>query len=1377
MGKGEGKVNMSIFDSPNVGSPSVDLADEFAPQRLLFASMVIIISGGIFYHYFRDTILPYTVVVFLFGIVLGLFSTLPGFDVFQSVFKNFTDLPPRMLFMVFLPVLIFEGSYGIRTHVLQRVIPSAALLAGPGLIINTALIGASLKFMVADGINWYAAFLLGSVLSATDPVAVVCLLKSLGVDASLTALIDAEAIMNDGTAIIAYVLLYPAAVSGSWVTSSAELIVSIFQLVVGAVFLGLAFGVLFHRMLRACEGDGIVFAVLSVALPFVAYFTADVVCDTSGVLTLFFAGTYLSRVYPSHFPGKSHAVLQVTYEFWVQALNTMLFCMVGIIVSRDAVASASLWTVFLQLYMHVASSVCRFLMLVILWPIMNLHPTYKLRWQHIVIAAHGGLKGGVATILTLVIVTSGGLSKEVSTLFLQINLGVVMLSLMTNATTAKNVVQMLKLQARPRHNLVHMALGMRRLQAHVDDALHNTYTMPAYRRAHFPRVHRLATSIQNPYDEVLPVEESDIECFKNLMMRMAKSEIWNLRDSGRLGEDATCVLTKALHARLENTLLDVSAFFDSGLKYPAWIGYTASVSACVGDLLHEHVLEWRFQHDLTTFETLLGFTFILDALERIIPDIATSDEILTFGNEYVAYQRKKIENAVDKMNAEHPAMMASVITQFAATRVLNAAAHAAHDELDAGFSQRDTAALSDSVHAVQHEIHHLPIDGAGITAKCVLPMSPLAEGCSEETLARLDRECKIAHAHADECVKLHRKDVMLILVGSAASTRSLRDLSKATQSIDILVVGCEAGTQCHLSQTVVNDDIIALSELTYGILPGAVVEELMKLDVDFARNVRSAGASRIAWNACRGLMRDALMPRFSKTDAHAACCAGSIIEVGTEDGDAALRSVSNRTVVFLAGSDASGTIRADTTVPFHVPRCAVFQWSRGTLLYVVDFSMAKGAAVDVRKRDDASSSSSSSDADEVEANKQSSLSTKLDAVAVAIDTAGQYPGDAAANAGAVVEAESNDNKATSVEMTEKRRPRSYSITNKHSASPRTGGLGLTYAPGSSSSLIPFVTTGQLQLLLSLERLQFLTKNYASQRLDSEKRQFLEAEVTHTLGQLVTACGALFPAEAGIYRIAIRMCEPASGGAGGSDDGGVVNSGVLRASRWFRPASAAALDELAAGTAGTLPSRKSLRHVVGAALTKHKEDQSALRGKIVGHSRAASAVTLGSNAAASSCSASAVSADAAAGLVSLTREQVQILHNQIEEHEAFLGFVSSFVTGHTSRLVNKKRTTAAAASSASASAAVGEDTLSSAVALAGSYSGTFELLPDMLDDAPSSVSLHRFIRTARAFLNQHCLADRAASELVQKCLGREVVQSLSTASTAMNFWHSCAAGTE
>jgi NhaP-type Na+/H+ or K+/H+ antiporter len=104
-------------------------------------------------------------------------------------------------------VLIFESGFNCDWYIFRRSLVNIVVLAGPGVLLGAVLLGTALKLAYSDlDMNWPEAFTLGSVLSATDPVAVVALLKELGASVRFNTLVEGESLLNDGTAMVFYLV-------------------------------------------------------------------------------------------------------------------------------------------------------------------------------------------------------------------------------------------------------------------------------------------------------------------------------------------------------------------------------------------------------------------------------------------------------------------------------------------------------------------------------------------------------------------------------------------------------------------------------------------------------------------------------------------------------------------------------------------------------------------------------------------------------------------------------------------------------------------------------------------------------------------------------------------------------------------------------------------------------------------------------------------------------------------------------------------------------------------------------------------------------------------------------------------------------------------
>nr|XP_016446545.1 PREDICTED: sodium/hydrogen exchanger 8-like [Nicotiana tabacum] len=251
----------------------------------------------------RRTFIPYTVVLLIIGTALGSLEFGSNYPLGKlgNGIRICADIDADLLLAVFLPILIFEGAFSMEVHQIKKCMAQMLLLAGPGVLISTVLIGAAVKLAFPYDWNWKTSLLLGAILSATDPVAVVALLKDLGASKKLSTIVEGESMMNDGAAIVVYQLFYRMVLGKSfgWVAVLEYLA----QGSLGAVIIGLVFGMASLFWLRFVYNDTLIDFSLALTVSYIAYYTAQEQAEASGILTLVALGMVFAMSKDTHTAG------------------------------------------------------------------------------------------------------------------------------------------------------------------------------------------------------------------------------------------------------------------------------------------------------------------------------------------------------------------------------------------------------------------------------------------------------------------------------------------------------------------------------------------------------------------------------------------------------------------------------------------------------------------------------------------------------------------------------------------------------------------------------------------------------------------------------------------------------------------------------------------------------------------------------------------------------------------------------------------------------------------------------------------------------------------------------------------------------------------
>jgi CPA1 family monovalent cation:H+ antiporter len=338
--------------------------------------------------------IPFTVALVLVGMGLSwLAGQYPG----TLAIVHHLDISHDLILFVFLPTLIFESTLNLDARLLRHNLAPILLLAIPGLLISSAVIG----FIVASftPMPLTIALLLGAILSATDPVAVVAMFKALGAPKRLTVLVEGESLFNDATALVLAGIITGILTAGA--TPDNVVLHSIYEfllLFVGGLVFGLLLGYITVLILGRVESNALVEITLTTTLAYLSFLLAEVWLHVSGVMATVGAGLILGGW---GWIKVSTSVRIFMKHFWEQLAfiaNALIFLMVGITVVPSAVwhsADILIWVV-------VAMLVARLAVVFGLMPLVGRLPgSQPISMVYQTIIYWGGLRGAIALAIVL----------------------------------------------------------------------------------------------------------------------------------------------------------------------------------------------------------------------------------------------------------------------------------------------------------------------------------------------------------------------------------------------------------------------------------------------------------------------------------------------------------------------------------------------------------------------------------------------------------------------------------------------------------------------------------------------------------------------------------------------------------------------------------------------------------------------------------------------------------------------------------------------------------------------------------------------------------------------------------------------------------------
>jgi CPA1 family monovalent cation:H+ antiporter len=344
---------------------------------------------------------------------------------------------------LFIPILIFESAFNMDVPLLMRNLVPSLVLAGPGLLISTGLIGGLIY--VVTPLPLESALIFGCLISATDPVAVIALFREVGAPKRLNILMEGESVFNDATAIVTFQIILAVIATG---ILDAETItggvVDFFLVFFGGLLVGLAFGWLVVRTIPLIGNQPLVHITFTLVTAYAAFIFADHYLHASGIMAVLSAGLTIGYYGPSLYKQQVHDYLEMFWEDAAFVANSLIFLMLGLSEKVFLTYTLSnpqglLYPVLIAIAIVI---VVRFAVVSSLVPIVNRLPgSTPINGRYRLVLGWGGLRGAVAIALAMSLPIHFPYRWQI----IDFAFGVTLFTLLVNGTTMSWLVRRLQL--------------------------------------------------------------------------------------------------------------------------------------------------------------------------------------------------------------------------------------------------------------------------------------------------------------------------------------------------------------------------------------------------------------------------------------------------------------------------------------------------------------------------------------------------------------------------------------------------------------------------------------------------------------------------------------------------------------------------------------------------------------------------------------------------------------------------------------------------------------------------------------------------------------------------------------------------------------------
>ncbi len=411
--------------------------------------VALLLVAGVVRAFAKRVNLPFTVVLVLAGIALKQLAE-HGPAVLGPLAEH--EISPDVILFVFLPTLIFESAFNLDARQLRQNLLPVLTLAIPGLVLSTGIIGGLVWLLTP--LDLPAALLLGSILSATDPVAVISLFRSLGVPMRLTVLVEGESLFNDATAIVAARILMSVVAGGYLLTPETALgsVIGFFTVFIGGALVGWVLAVAIGWILGWVENDPYIETSLTTILAYLSFLAAEELFHVSGVMATVAAGLTMGGWGRAKISGPVAGFLEHFWEYLAFLANALIFLFVGLRVNLGALYDS----LDILVWVIPAMLLSRAVVIYGLVPLVGRLPgALPVGRSYQTVMYWGGLRGAIA----LAIVLSLGDFAHAET-FVALVMGAVLFTLLVQGLTIEGLVHRLGLDKPPLSDQVGSAEGL-----------------------------------------------------------------------------------------------------------------------------------------------------------------------------------------------------------------------------------------------------------------------------------------------------------------------------------------------------------------------------------------------------------------------------------------------------------------------------------------------------------------------------------------------------------------------------------------------------------------------------------------------------------------------------------------------------------------------------------------------------------------------------------------------------------------------------------------------------------------------------------------------------------------------------------------------------
>lgn len=393
--------------------------------------------------------LPYIVILAVLGILIGAAALFilgtEYIDVLNPVAEAILALPIRsnVFLYVFLPTLVFQVTLGLNLRRMADDWVPILVMAVIAVLVATLTVGYALSWVTT--LPLAVCLLIGSIISTTDPSAVVGVFRSISAPRRLARMIEGESLLNDAAAIALFGVFIELVMAGVPDPTFSSALGRFPMLLFGGVLVGWVAARVAVWLMTLVKSYEMAQISISVALPYLAFIGAEQTIGASGVIAVVIAAMTLQLTGPGRLPPSAWQNLREVWDLLAHWAGALIFILAALLIPR-VMEDIRLNDFVLIGVVVVAAIVARAIILYGLLPMLTalgLSPVVERPYR--VAMMWGGLRGAVTLALALAVTESVRVPVDIKRVVGIVATGFALFTLLVQGTTLRWMITWLRL--------------------------------------------------------------------------------------------------------------------------------------------------------------------------------------------------------------------------------------------------------------------------------------------------------------------------------------------------------------------------------------------------------------------------------------------------------------------------------------------------------------------------------------------------------------------------------------------------------------------------------------------------------------------------------------------------------------------------------------------------------------------------------------------------------------------------------------------------------------------------------------------------------------------------------------------------------------------